>query len=453
MFAQHIIKYATGTGIHQILTLFRSMLFAQLFHRDAFIGSLLFALQILFYPRSVIGEAPLGQSIIPDLAPRPPKERSKLFFFIFLVVMGISLLIALLLGIAINRYGLSCSTAQRRSFFLVESLLWVIPISTAYALHKVYLRMEGYTLFSSVSSCITTGCTIVVLLLRGADAELVTQSIMWGTLIQACLSGIVTWKIAIHHLSSSSAQSEDFPLPHAMPYLMRLGASTLRHFSTRTNLLLDSWFAFSMHTSSVIHLGYALPFAKIPIEIIAHSASQAILPFLHKSNRPTQTTLNLALKIFLLSCLFTIFLWVSTPRIVSFLYPKLSHVERVTQCVLGYLWCIPFISMQCACVPLFYVYNMPFVLASFGFLKVACNLVLNTCFVYGLGYGEEFIAWATSLSAMVESALTLAFLYRLLNNKGNLKESLGQEALVQGVMQGVVQKVAQKKSTAAQETG
>lgn len=414
-------RFFSGTLLSRLTGMLRDMSMAYAFGTQPSIAAFMVAFRFAHLLRRLFGEGALQSAFIPEFeALRHQHEQRALAFFrdlsltltlflILLIFIGSGLLAGFLWwgDLTFANQEIICLT-----LLMLPSLLFIC----LFGLNASFLQCEKSYFISSVAPVAFNGIWIAtVLYLRHMPAEQAMPWLACGVVL-ACFS---QWALTVPQtwrslkgisLSSFCLTSPDLRLLFKPLVLGILGVA-----ASQVNNAIDSLYARFAEAEGPALLWYAIRIQQLPLALFGIAIAGAVLPPLSRARKAQRWEeynhfLHDALYrtwFFMLPLTAALFILGDTS--VQFLYGRGDFgphsVVQTTYCLWAYgIGLVPS-ALVLILAPASYAqsnYQLP---AIASFLTMVLNILLNTLFIVGLGWGAISVAVATSLSAWVNFLL------------------------------------------------
>lgn len=204
--------------------------------------------------------------------------------------------------------------------------------------------------------------------------------------------------------------------------------------ASQINNALDALFARFAEAEGPAYLWYALRVQQLPLALFGIAISGALLPPLSRALKGNNMTLfrlflEFALRRTMALLLpITAMFFVMGDRCINFIYGRGDFTDLSTvgtsQCLWGYSAGLIPMAFILVLAPAFYAQNDYRTPATASLVSMLLNAVLNAWLIFGLHYGSVSVAYATSISAWVNSFWLMSLVRQHLSQHA-LREVLG----------------------------
>lgn len=415
-------RFFSGTILSRASGMMRDMSMAYAFGTQPSIAAFMVAFRFAHLLRRLFGEGALQSAFVPEFEALRHQDEQRAFTFFRSLTIVLTLFLTLL--IAVCCCILACflvwgnlhpenQEILQLTLIMLPSLLFIC----LYGLNASLLQCEKSYFIPSAAPVAFNGIWVLtVLYLKEMPVEAAMPWLSFGVVV-ACLCQWLmtvpkTWRSLKSFISSAPFWSS---IRKGTPDLLKLGKplflGMLGVAASQINNAIDSLFARFADAEGPALLWYAIRIQQLPLALFGIAIAGAILPPLSRALKGGRMEeyrhfLEDALSrtwIFMLPL--TGALFVMGDISVNFLYGRgdfgPESVIRTTYCLWAYgIGLLPS-ALVLILAPAYYAkshYTLP-ALASFGTMLL--NLILNTVFIMGFGWGAVSVAIATSLSAWV----------------------------------------------------
>ena len=410
------ISFFSGTILSRITGLVRDVTMAFVFGSDPAIAAFMVAYRLANVFRRLLGEGPLPSGFVPHfetLRREDEKSGARFFrdvFFSLLVTLLLSLFVLEVLFVLIGKIYPEASLLLGLSELMMPGVVFVC----LYGVSSALLQCQKKFFLSSFSPALFNAVWISAVLLQ--KGKLPKEGV-WSLAAAVVLGFFLQWAVLLpsmyKYLKKALSLREIFSFT-IFPKEVR---SVIKPFlfgligvaAVQINSALDALFARSASLEGPAYLWYAIRIEQVPVALFGVALASALLPALSRAlankNKEEFTALikegvdkTLGLMI---PC--TVGVFVLAVVGINLIYGRgsfsLEAVKETVYALWGYgAGLLPTIFVLLF-APIFYAkkdFKTPMI-ASLG--AVFVNLVLNTVFVFGMGFGAFSVALATSLSA------------------------------------------------------
>lgn len=414
--------FLSGTFLSRVSGMFRDMSMAYVFGTQPSIAAFMVAFRFAHLLRRLFGEGALQSAFVPEFEALRHKSEKGAFVF-FQALMGVlTLFLIVLIAISCGALALFLRQGEihpdnQEIIFLTLVMLPSLLFICLFGLNASLLQCEKRYFIPSVAPVAFNAIWIAaVFMLKGMPAEQAMPWLSFGVVI-ACLCQWLmtvpqTWKSLKSFIIDRSfwqTARESFSELRGLTKPLFLGV--LGVAASQINNAVDSLFARVADPEGPALLWYAIRIQQLPLALFGISIAGAILPPLSRAIKGQKVEeyrrfLHDALSstwlfmIPLTGCLFAM-----GDSSVQLIYGRgdfgAESAIQTTYCLWAYgIGLVP-AALVLVLAPACYAqsdYRLPAV-ASFG--SMLLNIVLNSWFILGLGWGAVSVAIATSISAWV----------------------------------------------------
>jgi len=408
-------RFFSGTMLSRITGMLRDIAMASAFGIDASIAALMVAFRFAHLLRRLFGEGALQSAFIPQfeaLRHDSPGRASKFYrdltgtlsLGLFLIVIASMIVLGSLLKF--GHFSPDNSEILLLTLIMMPSLLFIC----LFGLNAALLQCEKSYFMPSVAPVAFNLIWIggVAYLWHSPPSSAMPYLagfIALGCMFQWLLTVPQTWQ----HLSTKGFRiiSSDVRRLSKPLFLGIIGVA-----ASQINNALDVVFARYASEEGPAMLWYAIRIQQLPLALFGIALSGALLPPLSRAIKArnfekSREFLQFAVKRGLAVMIpITLFLWVMGKPCISLIYGHGSFTsiasEKTTDCLMGYTFGLVPMTLVLILAPAFFVqgnYRTPTIATT---LSMGCNIILNTIFIMGLGWGAASVAYATSISAWLQ---------------------------------------------------
>ena len=403
-------KFLSGTMISRVTGLLRDISMAWAFGTAAPLAAFFVAFRLTNVPRRILGEGGMQTAFIPQYEALKKQDASKAHAFFRDLHAFMALGLALLIGVVmagIYPFLGDDSDVLKMTFLMLPSLYFIC----LYALNAAFIQSEGSYFTPGVAPIAFNIIWILAALFLSSIAP---DEAMVPLALSICLGAMGQWlmtvpktisKLSIPLFTGWDLKSSDLKILIKPLFLANLGV-----VATQINSGLDPLFARWAHPEGPAWLWYAIRIEQLPLALFGIALSSALLPPL---SRAAKQGMFLEFKTFLITALkrssylmvpITCLIFILGRFSVKLLFGRgdfgEASIDGTTLCLWGYGAGLLFQTWVLILAPAFYALGNYKTAALGSILSVGINLCLNTLFIFGLNWGPESVAWATSISAL-----------------------------------------------------
>lgn len=415
-------RFFSGTMLSRASGMLRDMSMAYAFGTQPSIAAFMVAFRFAHLLRRLFGEGALQSAFVPEFEALRHQSEQRAFTFFHSLTIVLSLFLTLLIALSCGIIGCCLWWGNFHpdnqeilvlTLIMLPSLLFIC----LFGLNASFLQCEKSYFVPGVAPVAFNGIWVItVLYLRGMSAEQAMPWLSFGVVIACLFQWLITVpKIWPHLKIAISVSSLWAMIRQSTPDLFLLGKPLLLGIvgvaASQINNAIDSLFARYADPEGPALLWYAIRIQQLPLALFGIAIAGAILPPLSRALKAgrqmeyrhfLQDALSRTL-LFMLPLTATLF--VMGDSSVNFLYGRgdfgTQSVIQTTYCLWAYgLGLLPS-ALVLILAPACYAnsnYTLP---AAASFTSMFLNLILNTLFISGLGWGAISVAVATSISAWV----------------------------------------------------
>lgn len=428
-------RFFSGTVLSRASGMLRDMSMAYAFGTQPSIAAFMVAFRFAHLLRRLFGEGALQSAFIPEFEALRHKNEERAFSFFRSLTLILTLFLIVLIGICcgVLSYVIWKGNIHPDNQEILMLTLIMLPsllFICLFGLNASLLQCEKSYFIPSVAPVAFNGIWVVcVLYLRDMPAEQAMPWLSFGVVI-ACLCQWLmtvpkTWKSLKKFISFSSFS---FSLRNSAPDLLQLGKPLILGIlgvaASQINNAIDSLFARFADAEGPALLWYAIRIQQLPLALFGIAIAGAILPPLSRALKAGRREeyhhflQDALLRTWIFMLPMTAALLVMGDISVNFLYGRgdfgPQSVIQTTHCLWAYgIGLLPS-ALVLILAPAYYAqsnYTFP---AIASFITMLLNLILNTLFIMGFGWGAVSVAIATSISAWVNFII----LWRRLTSNG-----------------------------------
>lgn len=400
----------------------RDVVMAFAFGTDSAVAALLMAYRLAHLLRRLFGEGALQSAFIPqfeELRQDNPDRAFSLFrdlsaslalFLTFLIIVGMGV-------------GAFFFSANQQVIPLVVILLPSLLFICLYGLNIALMQCEGRYFVGSAApvgfNILWISGALLLSHLNPTDAM--------PTLALFIVAGCAAqWAITLPGVRRILSRSPSCGIRLFSPDLKRIAKPLTLGIigvgATQINSALDVLFARYADVEGPALLWYAIRLQQLPLALFGIALAGALLPPLSRAIKAgdwenARQFFRFAVgKNLLLMVPITLFLWFFGEFVVGLVYGRghfgAESIAGTTRCLWGYALALVPMTLNLIIAPVFYAQNNYRVPTQAATLSMGLNIVLNTIFIVGLGWGTASVALATGVSSWVQCAFLLVMLRR-----------------------------------------
>lgn len=422
-------RFFSGTLLSRISGMLRDMSMAYAFGTHPSVAAFMVAFRFAHLLRRLLGEGALQSAFIPEFESLRQENEPRAFFFFRDLVRTLTLLLCVLIGVtgsglAAYLYGNQTDSTHQETIYLTLLMLPSLLFICLYGLNASLLQCEKVYFTPSVAPVAFNVIWIIAVLnLQHLPVE---QAMPWLALgvILACLCQWFltipkTRKILKYHLSNTQ-RSYLTNIPDLKRLIKPLSLGILGVAASQINNAVDSLFALFAEAEGPAFLWYAIRIQQLPLALFGVAIAGAVLPPLSRALKTQrredyQHFLHYALyRTWTFILPITALLLVMGDTSVSLLYSRGNFGPHsllgTTYCLWAYVAGLIPSTLVLVLAPASYAQNNYSLPALASCATMLLNLLLNTLFIAGLGWGAVSVALTTSLSAWVNFFLLAWYL-------------------------------------------
>lgn len=420
-------RFLTGTSLSRFSGFFREVVMAATFGTSPAVAAFWMAFRFSHLFRRIFGEGGLHVAFVPhfeSLRKKDPSEAAAFFSRLSLGLAWVLLLLALIGALSLGGALFFCNLSEetrsilRLTLLMLPSFLFV----SLYALNASLLQCEGIFFLPSVAPVffnLMWAAAIFFLPKEQSQAlNLLAIIIVSGLALQWLVTWIRARKIVRNNLKKEKSA------PSWKEYILLLKPFSLAIIgvaAVQINSALDALFARFADAEGPAILWYAIRLEQLPLALFGVGMSAAFFPSISRAAADAMNNylplINLALrKAFALMIPLTFGLFAMGLSGVAFTYGRGEFQESAIRSTTEALWAYGVGLLPSTLVFIlassFYAikeYRIPTMLS---LLSVLVNGLLNALFVFGFHGGAISIAYATSISALLNALFLMIFLHR-----------------------------------------
>ena len=417
--------FFSGSLFSRITGLLRDIAMADAFGATSSLAAFMIAFRLAHLLRRVFGEGALQAAFIPHFEKLrlESEERAEALFrrlrrALTLLVGG--LILASLTALAAFSQFLE---GEQEVLYLTMVLLPSLLPMCLYGLNSALLNCRGSFFVPSAAPALfnltlIAGC----LALRGAEAP-----IFWFASF-AVAASLFQWVATLPWIRFSGpikTRRKEALRPLAAPFLLSLAGVA----ATQINSAVDPFFAAWASLEGPAYLWYAIRIQQLPLALFGIALSNAVLPPLSRlAESGDRGSFNRLLRLSILGGVGLMgpagaFLLLFAPHLVELIYARgafgLEAGRGTALCLQGYAWGLVPQTLVLLFASAFYAQKNYRIPAQATVLSASANLGLNAFFIFGLGMGAESVAYATSLSSLMQTGFLAGYFF--LKNRGKEK--------------------------------
>lgn len=422
-------RFFGGTLFSRISGMLRDIVMASAFGTQEAIAAFLVAFRFAHLLRRLFGEGALQTAFIPHfetLRTTSPRKASEFFRDLFgLLTLGLTALIFLsIIVLGICLYWIPLSTGNREILFLSLLLMPSLLFICLFGLNASLLQCEKSYFTAGVAPVAFNLIWVVGVICLWNISPPEAMPWLAGWVIIACLGQwLMTFPRALSILKQNGLDKIWSNFNPLSPDVKQLGKPLLLGIlgvaAAQLNNACDAVFARYASGEGPAYLWYALRLQQLPVALFGIAIAGALLPPLTRAlkNKDLSTFhefFEFALRRSVALMLpITIAIFVMGDSAIQLIYGRgdftIHSTIGTTQCLWGYGAGLLPMTLVLILAPAFYAQNNYRTPAIASCVAMGLNIALNGWWILGIGYGTASVAWATSVSAMV-NLLWLAFL-------------------------------------------
>lgn len=409
-------RFLSGTALSRVTGLGRDVAMAWAFGTSAPLAAFLTAFRLTNVPRRFFGEGGMQTAFIPlfeDLKSKSP-ERAKSFFRDLHAALSLILTIFILLSMSLLWSGLQWGNFSEGN----QEILWMTFLMMPglfficlYGLNSAFLECEGSYFTPSIAPI---GFNVVwisaALLLSGYTPEAAMTPLACALIFASMAQWAITVPKVHRFMASSLVTGWNLASKDLKSLLKPLFLANLGILASQLNSAIDPLFARWAHPEGPAWLWYAIRIEQLPLALFGIALSGALLPPLSRAAKSGdlqkfKNFLSTALKrsaylmIPITGAIFLLGHWS-----VDLLFGRgdfgPESIHGTTICLWGYAIGLLPQTWVLILAPSYYAFGDYKTPAIASALSVALSLILNSVFIFGLGWGPESVALSTSLSTL-----------------------------------------------------
>lgn len=413
-------RFFSGTMISRITGLGRDVSMAWAFGTSAPLAAFLTAFRLTNVPRRLLGEGGMQTAFIPLYEKLKSEDplRARHFFrdlhAALMLTLGI-LIAAIMSGLWAGMTFLSLDSGTVEvmwmTFLMMPSLFFIC----LYGLNSGLLACEGSFFTSSVAPIAFNIVWIAsTLMLAGLAPEKAMTPLAVAIIFAAFGQWAMTLPKTKEFLNLSLLSGWNLFSTDLKQLMMPLFLANLGVVATQLNSGLDPLFARYAHAEGPAWLWYAMRMEQLPLGLFAISLSGALLPPLSRAAKAGNLFLfkqflsNALKKSAWLMIPVTVGIFALGGWSVGLLFGRgdfgPESVHGTTLCLWGYALGLLPQTWVLIMAPAYFAlgdYKTP---ARGAVYSVAVNMALNSFFVFGMGWGPEYVAASTSAATLFNCA-------------------------------------------------
>lgn len=404
-------KFFSGTLISRVTGYLRDLSLAFSFGTAAPLAAFFTAFRLSHVPRRLLGEGGLQTAFIPhyeELKKEDP-EKAKQFFIDLNVWLFMILLV--LTTLIMGALWLFSFWIESEILSLTLAMMPGLVFICLYGLNTGLLECEKSFFTPSVAPVAFNLVWIITALLLMNTP--LSQAMMWLSIAItfACLGQWLVTVPKVHRIIQGKWFSFNLRSEQVKNLWKPLFLANLGIIATQINSALDPLFARVAHPEGPAWLWFAIRIEQVPLALFGIALSGALLPPLARAVKEGDSPrFNLFLKTALVKSSYLmvpitllIFLLGTWGVTLAFGYGDFSQesIQGTTACLWGYGIGLLFQTWVLILAPAFFArkdYKTP---AKGAVLAVIANTIFNSIAIFGLKMGPESVAYATSLSSVV----------------------------------------------------
>lgn len=429
-------RFFSGTMLSRISGLLREIATAYACGNSSFLALFFAAFRWAFVFRRLIGESALNTAFIPSLEAirKHDLKEASIFFIRFSTTLGIvtTILVFFVEVILLSIYGYEgFSYDTRYTIKLIALMLPSLIFAVLYSLYSAFLHCEGSFFHPSVAPVFFNLCWIAIALyIKDLPGNLAMEWLSIGIIIGTAAEMLFLLprviKFLQKHVEHLMQHLRLSSIAEVAPIFKKWSYAAIGVSATQINSALDPLFALHADSQGPTYLWYAARIQQIPIGLFAVALSSSLLPSLSKLYQEKNFALfenNIK------SATSQILYWITPvtfglclcgPLTIELLYHRgnfsFEGVVGTIECLWSYSLGILPTCLAIIWTVSYYAcgdYRFPMIVS---FISVLLNLLFNSLFIFGLGWGSHSVALATSMCALFNAGI-LAFHFK---NKYNV---------------------------------
>ena len=414
--------FSAGTLLSRVTGMMREVVTATLLGANASVAAFMVSYRLSHTFRRLLGEGGLMYGFIPTLQKirGVSEEDGKQFFRDLTGTLAFSLLIlivlceGILLGVS-QIVSVKNYEVIRLAMVMLPGLFFVVMG----ALFGSVMQCEGKYFLTGVSPSIINAFWIgTVFYAAKFPIEKGVVILGWGTVLAFAAQAVLLAPLPLRWLRGGQIR---LFAPQLKVLVQALTFSVIGVAATQLNNFVDLLFARSASLEGPAYLAYAIRLELFPLALVPIALSSALLPTLSMQGSDNKGLIAHSLKrVFLLIFPCTVAIFALGDVVVNAIYGHgaftASAVIETTKALQGYgIGLVP-MSFVIILSQHFYAKRDYVTPMRASLISVGVNFLLNTLFIYGMGWGSVSVAYATSFASLVN----VAFLIGPLNVKYRL---------------------------------
>ena len=406
-------SFFCGTFLSRLSGYGRDVAMAFCFGASAEVAGFLVAFRLANLFRRVLGEGNLQSGFIPQFESLRQESFEKAVHFyrdaaLFFLVISVGVIFAFegILWFLLDAVSASWQEIVRLTMWMLPSLLFICLSG----LNQALLQSQKKYFWPAFAPVIFNAAWIVAAFISRDMTELAIW-VAAGSFFQWLFSSLQVRKEFL--LVKNQKRAFFSPSCQGLIRFMMLGL--LGVAAMQINSALDAIFARMADASGPVYLLYAIRVQQLPLALFGLALSGALLPPLSRAVRNGDMSLfyeflGSSLKrgaALMIPSTFALFALGSAGLHLLFGHGHFhaADVQNTVFCLWAYAaGLIPSVFVLLLSQA-FYAQNMYWIPARATLYAVGLNIFLNALFVFGLSWGAASIAWATSLSSLVDAYL------------------------------------------------
>lgn len=411
-------RFLFGTLLSRFSGLGRDIALAVSFGTNPALAAFLVAYRFALVLRRLLGEGTLQGAFIPLYESMRKDNQSEGANLVRDLTSSLSLILLIVVGACMGLLFLAAASLDLSSStsLTLKMTAWMMPsllFLCLYAHSASVLQCDGHFLTSSSAPLAFNGVWIVAaLLLRNLEPD----KAMLLLSLAVVLASACQWAVTLPHLRTIWKQGTA-PIrlfsANVRKLYHPLTLSVVGVGASQINSALDPLFAIFADPEGPALLWFAVRIQQLPLALFGVSIAGALLPPLSRAAKEGDMDAYRSFfayavnkcSMLMLPCTALLCLLGGPTITFLFSYGKfgLHSLTGTASCLTGYTFGLLPMALVLIQAPAFYArgdYRTP---AIGSLLSIAANIVLNIVLVFGLEEGAASIAWATSISAWLNT--------------------------------------------------
>jgi putative peptidoglycan lipid II flippase len=403
-------KFFAGTLLSRCSGMARDMLMAFYFGAAPFIAHFFVGYRLVYLFRRIFGEGALQPSFVPQLQTLRNEGEEKAGLFFKEVFFSGTLVISLFL-IFVEIGLLFVPTSPTLS--MVQLMLPGVVFLYMYASASAFLQCYQKYLLSSVMPFVCNLLWIVSIIFAyyftSIRSEILIGGVLAGFFIQAVIPAYKAFSLCKGFGSGVLFSAECRKLLRSLGWIL-IGVGAVQ-----INMAIDTAFAQLSDESGSAFLWYALRLQQLPLALFGVAFFHALLPGISRKIAKGDTEAASSLlcsgieSVLLLTIPSAFLLYWLGPHLLDILFARghfsIQDLLQTSECLKGYALGLVPMAINLIFSAALFAKGRYRTCAAISITSVLCNVFLNTLFIFRRQFGAESIAYATSISAFIQSGL------------------------------------------------